>query len=64
MKNSDLSAQWRNAGYSSNDNQEGMNNWKDLNSRSHAGGMLIGQGDKRSTSYMKTMIISNISLRL
>lgn len=31
VKNSDLSAQWRNAAYSSNDKQEGMNNWKDLN---------------------------------
>lgn len=49
MKNSDLSAQWRNAAYSSNDNQESINNWKDLNSISHVGGMLKGQGDKKST---------------
>lgn len=26
VKNSDLSAQWRNAAYNSNDNQEGTNN--------------------------------------
>lgn len=31
VKNSDLLAQWINAAYSSDDNQEGINNWEDLN---------------------------------